>query len=85
MKYYQNNLDKACFQHDMAYGYLKDLSRRTFADKVLPYKAFNIAKDRNYNEYEHELASTVYKFFDEKTFGSRIKTKNVPNKELAIE
>ena len=50
MKYYQNNLDKACFQHDMAYGYLKDLSRRTFADKVLRYKAFNIAKDRNYNE-----------------------------------
>ena len=51
MKYYQNNLDKACFQHDMAYGYLKDLSRRTFVDKVLPYKAFNIAKYRNYNEY----------------------------------
>ena len=50
MNYYQNNLDKACFQHDMAYGYLKDFSRRTFADKVLRYKAFNIAKDRNYNE-----------------------------------
>ena len=25
---------KACFQHDMAYGYLKDLAKRTAADKV---------------------------------------------------
>ena len=31
---YQNALDKACFQHDMAYGYFKDLNRRTVADKV---------------------------------------------------
>ena len=23
---YQNELDKACFQHDMAYGYFKDLT-----------------------------------------------------------
>ena len=41
----QNELDKACFQHDMAYGDIKDLNRRTFADKVLHDKAFNIAKD----------------------------------------
>ena len=26
---YQNELDKACFQHDMAYRDLKDLTRRT--------------------------------------------------------
>ena len=26
---YQNKLDKACFQHDMAYGDFKDLNRRT--------------------------------------------------------
>ena len=32
---YQNILDKACFQHDVAYGDFKDLSRRTAADKVL--------------------------------------------------
>ena len=24
---YKNELDKACFQHDMAYGYFKDLAR----------------------------------------------------------
>ena len=30
----QNELDKACFQHDMAYGDFKDLQRRTASDKV---------------------------------------------------
>ena len=29
---YKNELDKACFQHDMAYGDFKDLKRRTFSD-----------------------------------------------------
>ena len=28
-------MDKACFQHDMAYGDFKDLAKRTLADKVL--------------------------------------------------
>ena len=42
---YQSELDKACFQHDMAYGDFKDLNRRTIADKVLRDKAFNIAKN----------------------------------------
>ena len=31
---YQNELDKVCFQHDMAYGDFKDLNRRTAADKI---------------------------------------------------
>ena len=30
---YKNELDKACFQHDMAYGDFKDLTKRTIADK----------------------------------------------------
>ena len=32
---YRNELDKACFQHDMAYGKSKDLIKRTQSDKVL--------------------------------------------------
>ena len=32
---YKNELDKACFQHAMAYGKSKDLVRRTQLDKVL--------------------------------------------------
>ena len=41
---YKNELDMACFQHDMAYGGFKDLAERTASDKVLKDKAFNIAK-----------------------------------------
>ena len=29
---YKNDLDKPCFQHNMAYGDFKDLKRRTFSD-----------------------------------------------------
>ena len=32
---YKNDLDKACFQHNMAYGKYKDLTTRTESDKVL--------------------------------------------------
>ena len=32
---YRNELDKAWFQHDMAYGKSKNLARRTQSDKVL--------------------------------------------------
>ena len=42
---YQNELDKACFQHDMAYGDFKDLTRRTILNRILSNKAFNIAKN----------------------------------------
>ena len=37
---YKNELERACFQHDMANGDFKDLKRRTFSDKVLRDKAF---------------------------------------------
>ena len=30
---YQNEQDKACFQHDIVYGDFKDLTRRTASDK----------------------------------------------------
>ena len=37
---YKNELDRACFQHDMAYGKTKDIEKRTQSDKVLRDKAF---------------------------------------------
>ena len=46
---YQNELDKAYFQHDMAYGCFKGLARRSASDKVLRDKALNIAKNIKYN------------------------------------
>ena len=56
---YKNELDKACFQHDMAYGDFKDLARRTASDKILRDKAFNIAKIPKYDGYLRGLASMV--------------------------
>ena len=47
----------------MAYGGSKDLNRKTFAEKVLRDKAFNIAKDPKYDGYQRGPASMVYKFF----------------------
>ena len=41
---YKNELDKACFQHDMAYDKEKDLVRRTQSDKVLNDKAYKPPK-----------------------------------------
>ena len=71
---YKNELDKACFQHDMAYGDFKDLKRRTTA--VLRDKAFNIAKNPKYDGYQRGLASMVYKLFDKKTKGSGVTLAN---------
>ena len=58
------------------------LNSRTFADKVLCDKTFNIAKDPKYNEYQPGLASMVYKFSDKKSPDSGIKNENISNKEL---
>ena len=69
---YQNELDKAYFQRDMAYGGLKNLTRRTTFDKILRDKSFNIAKTPKYNRYEKSLASMVY-------------NKNLPDQQLAEE
>ena len=64
---YKNELDKTCFQHDMAYGDFKDLKKKTFSDKVLRDKVFKLASDPKYDCYERGLASMVYKCFEKKS------------------
>ena len=59
----------------MAEKDLKDLNRKTAADKVLRDKVFNIAKNPKYHRYQHGFASMFHESFDEKT----------SNKELAEE
>ena len=78
--------------HDMAYGYFKDLSRRTAADNVLRDEAFNIAENPKYDTYQRGLASMIYKFFDKNTKGSGVTLanksaiKSIPqNEQLAEE
>ena len=83
---YKNDLDKACFQHDMAYGDFKDLKRRTTFGKILRDKAFSIAKTPKYDGYERGLACMVYKFFDKKSTGSGITNNDIKqNLKLAKE
>ena len=79
-----------------AYSDSKDLTKRIVADKILRNKAFDIAKDPNYDGYQRGLASMAYKFFDskvaspdKKSVGSgakHVNTKLIPqNEQLADE
>ena len=60
---YQNQLDKACFKHDMI---LKITVRITASDEILHDKTFNLAKNTKYDRYQMRLASMVYKFLEKK-------------------
>ena len=82
---YQNELDKACFQHDMTYADFKDLTRRTASDKILRDKAFNIAKNPKYDEYQRGLTSMICRFFDKETSGSGIENENMSDQQLSEE
>ena len=66
----------------MAYGDFKDLNRRTFADKALRDKAFNTAKDQNYDGYQRRLSSMDHNFLI-KNFWQRYE--NLSIKELVEE
>ena len=73
---YKNDLDKACFQHDMVYGKYKDLTKETESDKVLKNKALKIASNPKDDGYQRGLVSIVYKFFDKKSKCSGIKSRS---------
>ena len=77
---YKNELDKACFAHDAVYSDSKDFVKRTISDKILKDRAYEIARNHNYDGYQRVLASMVYKFFDKIT-GSGISV----NEQLAEE
>ena len=53
---YQNELDKACFQDEMAYGDFNKLTRRTASDNILCDNAFNIVENAKYDGYQQGLA-----------------------------
>ena len=70
---YQNELDKACFQHDMTYGNFKDLTRRTPSDKILRDKAFNITKNLKYDGYNVDLLQWSINFIIKKLLAVLLK------------
>ena len=64
---YKNDLDKACFQHDMFYGKYKDLTKKTQSGNVLREKLFEIASNPRFDGYQRGLTSMVYRSFDKKS------------------
>ena len=80
---YRNELDNACFEHDMAYGKSKDLAKGTQSDKVCRNKAIKISNDPKYDGYQRGLTSMVYKLFDKRSSGSGLATE--PTYQLANE
>ena len=48
---YRNELDTACFQHNIVCGDFKDLSKETASDNVLRDEAFSISKTPKYDRY----------------------------------
>ena len=81
---YKNELDKACFEHDMAYNKCKDLENRNQSDIALKNKAYKIAANPKYKDYERGLVAMVYKFFNERS-KKLIKGSGIENKQLADE
>ena len=57
---YQNELDKAYFQHDKAYRDFKDLTIKTASNEILRDQAFNIAKNPKYDGYERALVRGLW-------------------------
>ena len=75
----RNELDKASFQHDMAYGKSKDLAKKiNQRDRV-----FKTATDPKYDGYQRGLALMVYNFIYKESSGSGVHAE--PNQELANE
>ena len=87
---YQKELNKACFLPGRAFGDFKDSTRRIASDKILRDKAFNIAKNSKYDEYQRGPRSMFYNVFGKTTFGgaatlgnkSAMKDKIMSNKDL---
>ena len=46
---------KPFFQHDMVYGYCKNLHKSAAVEKIVHDKAFNIAKNSDYDGYQRGI------------------------------
>ena len=73
------------FQHDSVYADHKDLINRTKSDTVLRDKAYDIASNPEYDDYQRGLASMVYKFFDKKSIGTSVKKLKNTTKSSSLE
>ena len=79
----KNELDKACFQHDMAYNKYKDIKGRTQSDIVLKNKAYKIATNPKFDSFQRALASMVWKFLNKRSKKILFKGSGIENQQLA--
>ena len=70
---YQNESNKACFQHNFAYRDFKDFNRTRAADKVLRDEAFNISKNTKYDGYHMMDLLQWFISFSKKSSGVPVK------------
>ena len=63
---YKNELDQACFAHDVSCSDSKDLAKRTISYKILKDRVAEIARTRGNEGHQTTLVSMVYKLFDRK-------------------
>ena len=77
---YQNELDKACFQHGMTYGDFKQ-----FVIKYCVIKHLILLKIWNKMDINVGLLQWFIIFFEKKALGGTVKNENISNKELAEE
>ena len=81
---YKNDLEKDCFQHDMAYGKFKDLAKRKQSDKVLRDKHFEISSNPKNDGYQRGLASMICMFLDKNLLEMLLKMKLNKTNNLQI-
>ena len=55
----QTQINKACFQHDIANDNFKDFPGRTASDKALYTKAFEIFSNLKYDKCQRNFTSMV--------------------------
>ena len=63
----RNELNKFCFAHDAAYSDSEDLAKRTFSDKILIDRAFEISRNNEHDRYQKALEGRVCNFFVDET------------------
>ena len=69
---YENKLDKACFQHDMAYRDFKKLTRRIVSDKILRNKHLMLLKIQNLMDIKEILLQWFTNFLIKESSGANI-------------
>ena len=65
---YRNKLVNTCFAHDAANCDSKNLASKTFSDKSLKGRAYEIARHCKYDGNQKVLVSMIYKLFIRKQY-----------------